>query len=97
MKYFKNDIYVKALQTWGEQSQKAMAIEECSELITKLIKEGRNVNGSSEHEIVEEIADVIIMMEQLQKIYGKKEVTDAKTKKLKRLGKRLGISPWSKM
>jgi len=39
-------------------------------LITKLAKYGRNVNGSTEKDILEEMVDVQIMLSQLKKIFS---------------------------
>lgn len=79
------ELYIKALKTWGQDAQIMMTFEECSELLTALAQayRGRNVN------VVEEIADVKIMMEQLSLIFGEDLVEEAKQKKLKRLEERL--------
>lgn len=56
-------IYKEALDKWGVQSQLQMAIEECAEFIVKAAKLYRNKNNSTPLEVIEEIADVKIMME----------------------------------
>jgi len=78
-------IYKDALKAWGIDAQCMMAIEECGELITALSHKyrGREAN------LIEEIADVKIMIEQLSIIFGAKEVEEAKIKKLSRLNQRL--------
>ena len=78
-------IYKDALNKWGVDAQCMIAIEECGELITALSHKyrGRNVN------LIEEIADVKIMIEQLSIIFGAKEVEEEKTRKLARLNQRL--------
>jgi hypothetical protein len=78
-------IYQRAIYLWGEQAQIGMAIEELGELIVKLAKWGRNHNGSTIGDVVEEIADVEIMMEQLRLIMGNDLVESEKRKKLARL------------
>jgi NTP pyrophosphatase (non-canonical NTP hydrolase) len=85
----KGRIYLKAIETWGEQAQIGMAIEECSELITVLVKLGRKKNGSTKEQVIDEVADVMIMMEQLQHIFGFSDVADRKDFKLSRLKERL--------
>lgn len=74
-------IYQQALDKWGIEAQVMMAIEECAELITALchLYRGRRTN------IIEEIADVIIMIEQLSLIFGEEEIDKAKQIKLARL------------
>jgi len=66
-----------------------MAIEECSELITVIAKYGRNYNGATKEQVIDEIADMMIMMEQLQHIFGFSAVADRKDYKLNRLKIRL--------
>ena len=86
------DIYKKAINTFGESAQMIVALEECSELqkeITKLLR-GK---GNLEH-LAEEMADVEIMLEQLELIYGvgliqQKQVF--KENKLKRLAERINL------
>jgi NTP pyrophosphatase (non-canonical NTP hydrolase) len=85
----KDNIYFKAIEKWGEQAQIGMAIEECSELITCLVKLGRNKNSSTKEQVIDEIADVMIMMEQLQHVFGFSKVADRKDFKLTRLKQRV--------
>jgi len=82
-----NDLYLKALEKWGFESQKQMAIEEFAELIVKLSKYGRKINGSSVKEIASEITDAKIMIEQLQIIFkiDNSTIYELKQNKLKRL------------
>lgn len=58
----------KAIEKYGDKQQKIVAIEEMSELtkeITKDLRGDANINN-----IVEEMADVHIMLMQLQKMYN---------------------------
>ena len=59
----------RALQTWGGQAQMLMVVEEMSELTKEILK---NVNRGKDNvaAIVEETADVEIMLEQLKENYG---------------------------
>jgi len=84
-----SSIYERAIYLWGEDAQIRMAIEECGELIVKLAKYGRNHNGSKPEDIVDEIADVEIMMAQLRVIFKEYSVDYAKDLKLNRLKKRV--------
>lgn len=80
----------KAINTYGEQPQVDMAIEEMSELTKALLKYRRNEDMSVNrrlNNILEEIADVQIMLEQLRMIYGSTEKQEEF--KLKRLNDRL--------
>lgn len=77
----------KALDLWGIDAQIWMAVEEMAELTNALckIKRGR-INLE---DIVTEIADVQIMMEQLQLFFGKEEVDTERNRKLIRLHDRM--------
>lgn len=81
------EIMLSAVMAFGFKSQKEMAKEECAELIDALCKEVRG--RASEEEVVTEIADVMIMMEQLALIYGPERVAIEKARKLDRLEHRL--------
>lgn len=58
------DIYRKAVETFGEEKQIDIAIEELSELIQALCKHKRYGHSNSE----EEIADVKIALKQLERM-----------------------------
>lgn len=82
-------IFEKAIETYGADLQKQVAIEEMAELTKEICKDFRGV-GNREH-IAEEIADVLIMMSQLEIIYDikTKELMDMTDNKIKRLEERL--------
>ena len=63
-----NPVLKRALHTWGEQAQMMMVVEEMSELMKEILK---NVNRGKDNlaEIIEETADVEIMLEQLKENY----------------------------
>jgi hypothetical protein len=82
-------VYERAVHLWGVEAQIRMATEECGELIIALMKLERLHNGSSQSDIINEIADVEIMMEQLRYIFGDGAVNQAKIKKLFRLEERV--------
>lgn len=71
----------KAVSFYGAESRKQLAQEECAELIQALSKDIRN----KKHNVEEEMADVLIMIEQLFSIYDKKEVQRHTIEKLKKL------------
>ena len=79
----------KCIMLWGESDQIRQTIEECSELITKLAKYGRNVNGSTKEQIAEEIADVEIMCKQMRIVFNSELVDNIKYQKLERLNERV--------
>ena len=86
--------YERALKTWGKEPQMLQVIEEMSELIKEILK---NVNRKKDNvgEIIEETADVEIMLEQLKVCYGiKQQVEDYKAEKLKKIDQRL--DEWEK-
>ena len=86
----RKEIYEKARRTWGTQAQIMMAIEEMSELTKELCKYFRGRHNGEE--IVDELADVTIMVEQLRLIFGVNDaVCDQMDVKMLRLKKRLGM------
>lgn len=83
------DIYHRALKTWGKNPQMLQVIEEMSELIKEILK---NVNRGKDNisDIIEETADVEIMLEQLKCCYNiNTQVADYKKQKLLKIAKRL--------
>lgn len=82
-------IYKAALRRWGAELQTLVAIEEMSELTKELCKIGRGTRDLEA--LADEIADVIIMLEQLRMIYGiNEEVCQRMDYKILRLEMRLG-------
>ncbi len=88
-------IYEEALDVWGEDSQIEQLIEECSELILSLqkLKRHRRFNQGKRldriNDVLEEIADVKIMIKQIELIFPPSEVNRYESIKLDRLRKRL--------
>lgn len=82
-------IFEKAIETYGADLQKQVAIEEMAELTKEICKEFRG-KGNREH-IIEEIADVDIMLQQLMIMYDitTEEMLNAVGIKIARLDKRL--------
>lgn len=62
------EIYKRAIETYGKDAQLKMAIEEMAEITQAICKNFRG-NDNIEN-IIEEIADVEIMLAQLKLIYG---------------------------
>lgn len=81
------EIYKKALGKWKADAQIKMTIEECAELIVVLVKSKRITNGSTIPEIVDELADVQIMINQMKLIFP--GVNERIQEKMYRLKKRL--------
>jgi hypothetical protein len=87
-----DDVFLKALHTWGGEAQENMAIEECSELIKAICKIRRG-NGSEEFKnLIDEIADVTIMMRQMAINVGAEQVEERIDFKVNRLRERLGYN-----
>ena len=88
------DIYKRALKTWGKEPQMLQVIEEMSELTKEILK---NVNRKKDNiaELIEETADVEIMLEQLKENYKIAEKVEAyKKDKIKVIEQRL--NDWDK-
>ena len=82
----------RAITTYGAPAQMDMAVEEMAEL-TKAICKVKRVSCTAEakavlENVVEEMADVQIMLDQLRIIFGRSTV-EAEEYKLERLKKRL--------
>lgn len=81
------EIYMMALRHFGRNSQTVKAMEECGELIQALAK---SLNGDERKEnIIEEIADVQIMIHQMTLLYSEVEVARMVTEKTHRLFDRM--------
>ena len=97
--WFENETEVlkRAIHTYGENSQIDMAIEEMAELTKALLKYKRAKRSPSEYDfktirnnIAEEMADVLIMCDQLMMIFeNADEVSRYVDSKIIRLTKRL--------
>lgn len=72
-----------ALLAWGDKSQMIKACEEMGELITVLSK---RLNGSPvlDAQVIDEIADVLIMANQMRILFGKDKVDERILQKLNR-------------
>lgn len=86
-----DDVYERAIATWGPTAQLGMVQEECAELIAAIHRRQRG--RCSAEDVAEEAADVWIMLEQLIRILGHELVAEALDRKLARLRSRLDASP----
>lgn len=77
----------RAVDLWGEEAQMRMVQEECAELIATVNRHQRE--RCSNEDVAEEVADVLIMVEQARRIVGAAAVDAAKERKLQRLARRL--------
>lgn len=84
-KLYKEDVIEKVIKKNGLDMQLTVAIEELSELQKAICKYKRG----EEHNIEEEIADVKIMIEQLETVFDKNKIREWIDKKIERLDKRL--------
>ena len=83
----KQDIQIMrySINCYGEKAQIAKAIEECGELIVELTRPESRRNISN---IAEEVADVRIMLDQLEMIFNL-DTAPIRQQKLERLNKKL--------
>jgi NTP pyrophosphatase (non-canonical NTP hydrolase) len=72
----KKETLLRCIGRWGERAQLYMAIEEMAELTKEIIKYFRGTNNR-EH-IIEETADVILVIEQLKYLFS---ITDDELQK----------------
>lgn len=78
-------VIYKAINKYGEENQKLIAMEELAELQQALSKDRRGLK----HNVEEEIADVKIMIWQLELMYDNKKIDEWIEKKINRLNRRL--------
>ena len=66
---YKKDLYKESLIKWGFKAQKGMFIEEMGEVLTALNKVTRFHNGCSIEELLNEFADMEILLEEMKFYY----------------------------
>lgn len=92
-----NHLYIRAIALWGNKAEIRQSIEELGELIVALAKRDRFKNGSTVVDVLEEMADVEIMLEQLKMMFDypldslETKFDALKQQKLERLKRRLGL------
>lgn len=94
MEVNQDELYHRTLRVWGKEPQMLQVIEEMSELTKEILK---NVNRKKDNvkELIEETADVEIMLGQLKVCYDiEKQVEAYKAEKLKTIQQRL--DDWEK-
>ena len=84
----------QAIETYGVQAQCDVAIEEMAELTKAIVKIRRVADDYGKTQaalenLLEEIADVDIMIDQLKIMWGPKQVEEYRRKKIERLERRL--------
>lgn len=84
-----NLVLEKAIEKYGKNKQLDMVIEEMSELTKEICKQKRGKDNREE--IIEEIADVRIMLEQLEMMFNIKAtvIYTKVSEKIERLRKRM--------
>lgn len=85
-----NELYDRLIKIYGKDKQMNMVIEECSELIKEVSKAIRHDEVQDQDRLAEEIADVLIVTEQLIRMFDlSMTVTEKKYRKIQRLRQRL--------
>jgi len=91
----RKSLYRRAIKQWGRQSQIEMIKEECIELALALQKlnrvGGRALSVERYHAVIDEIADVEIMIEQAHHLFDSDKIQEVKEYKIKRLQARLEV------
>lgn len=80
----------RALEMWGEKSQLGMVQEECGELIAVINQYQRGRAGADQ--VAEELADVFIMLSQLERIVGEHRTRRWIDRKLKKFINKVRIA-----
>ncbi len=81
------NLYLEAIEKWGDEAQLDKAIEECAELILAI--QHRKIHRATNEHVIEEVADVQILMDQLSIIFNEDAVADMKVKKLDKLRRKV--------
>jgi len=81
-------LYRDCMEFWGIERQSRMLQEECAELIVAISHYLRERKGSTE-KLVEELADVRIMSDQLIAYFGEDRVMEVVDRKSDRVKKKL--------
>lgn len=68
-----HDVNKKTVQRYGMPIQSTIAMEECAELIQAISKMKRDASDSNYGHLVEEMADVYIILDQLQYMFNVKQ------------------------
>jgi NTP pyrophosphatase (non-canonical NTP hydrolase) len=77
------EIYAKTISKWGEEAQYDQTIEECAELIATLQHFARG--KVDKDAVVNELADVFLMVGQLTYMFGEDLLSAAVEKKIAKL------------
>ena len=80
-------LYQATLDKWGEDAQYDQAVEECAELIVALkhFRRGK----VDQQAVIDELADVTLMLGQLTWMFGTGRVEESVQKKLEKLNRLL--------
>jgi NTP pyrophosphatase (non-canonical NTP hydrolase) len=78
-----DEIYRTALERWGAEAQYDQAVEECAELIA-VLKHFRRAKVD-EKAVIDELADVSLMLGQLIYMFGPEKVERAIQEKIMKL------------
>lgn len=91
MKY--SEFLKKIVAKNGVQAQSLVAMEECSELIQAISKMLREPSAEHRENLIEEVADVAIMIDQLREMYGigYEELNEMQCQKMDRTIERFGL------
>lgn len=89
MKQEFKEYYKEFLDEVGFEAQAVIAVEEMSELTKEICKRKRKRNDYKEEDMIEEIADVLNMVEQLEYFFGEEKVEKVRQEKIQRTLKRL--------
>lgn len=85
-------LFSTCLKKWGADAQVAMILEECLELASAIHKHRRKDNSEN---IIDEIADVKIMLMQAEMIFDLSKIDERVSFKLNRLKNRIDSSQFT--
>ncbi len=83
----KEQLYQATIDKWGVEAQYEQMVEECAELIAALKHFQRG--KISKQSVIDELADVTLMLGQLTWMFGPREIEESIAEKRKKLDKLL--------
>lgn len=84
-----SELYARAVELWGPDAQLTMLAEECCECGAATLQFTCRGRQEAYPKMIEEIADVEVMIEQARAILGNDLIDAAKARKLERLQERI--------
>lgn len=84
------DVFEHALATWGVEKQVDKAVEELGKLVVALMQNRKG--RATDEDVITEIADVGIVLAQLERVWGVELVVAERARKIQRLRRKIEVA-----